>query len=108
MRLSRRLMLLCGALTAISCGAPEETSRVDELTGELLLELAATHDMHRLMEDGELTGGGGITPAQVQQFLQQKGSYLAGYRDPAWGNKTAATLIVERSLAHGISPLYML
>ncbi|WP_275900314.1 hypothetical protein [Pyxidicoccus trucidator] len=81
---------------------------MDELTGQVLLELAGVHDMHRLMEDAELTGGGWIAPAQVQQFLQQKGSFLAGYRDPAWSNKTAATLIVERSRAHGISPLYML
>ena len=107
MRLSRRLMLLC-ALTVISCGGPDEPRPVDELTGEVLLDLAATYDMHRLMEDGDLTGGSGITPDQVQQFLQQNGSYLAGYRDPVWGNKTAATLIVERSRAHGISPLYML
>ncbi|MFY0523391.1 LGFP repeat-containing protein [Archangium gephyra] len=108
MRLLRRLMLLCGALTAISCGGPDEPRPVDELTGEVLLDLAGTHDMHRLMEDADLTGGGWITTTQVQQFLQQKGSYLAGYRDPAWGSKTAATLIVERSRAHGISPLYML
>ncbi|WP_375765524.1 LGFP repeat-containing protein [Archangium gephyra] len=107
MRLLRRLMLFC-ALTAISCGAPQETQRVDELTGEVLLEVTATHDMHRLMEDADLTGGASITPEQVQQFLQQKGSYLAGYRDPVWSNKTAATLIVERSRAYSISPLYIL
>ncbi|OJT22555.1 hypothetical protein BO221_22565 [Archangium sp. Cb G35] len=108
MRLSRGLLLFC-TLTAISCGAPDEEPRpVDELTGEVLMDLAGAHDMHRLMEDADLTGWGWITPAQVQGFLQQKGSYLAGYRDPVWGNKTAATLIVERSRAHAISPLYML
>ncbi|WP_281255422.1 hypothetical protein [Cystobacter ferrugineus] len=108
MRLSHRLMLLC-TLTAFGCGGPDDEPRpVDELTGEVLLDLAATYDMHRLMEDADLTGGSTITAAQVQQFLQQKGSYLAGYRDPAWSNQTAATLIVARSRAHGISPLYML
>ena len=109
MRLSRHWLLLLCALPVISCGVPDEEPRpVDELTGQVLLDLAGGYDMHRLMEDADLRGGSWIAPAQVQQFLQQKGSFLAGYRDPVWGNKTAATLIVERSLAHGISPLYML
>ncbi|WNG15147.1 hypothetical protein [Cystobacter fuscus] len=108
MRLAHRFMLLC-TLAAFGCGGPDDEPRpVDELTGEVLLDLAGTHDMHRLMEDADMTGGNTISVAQVQQFLQQKGSYLAGYRDPAWENQTAATLIVERSRAYGISPLYML
>jgi hypothetical protein len=100
-------LLLC-SLLAVACGPTLEGEPVvDELTGQVLQEVTATYDMHRLLEDAQVRGGSTITVSQVQGFLQKKGSYLAGYRDPAWGNKSAATLIVERSLAHGISPLYM-
>jgi hypothetical protein len=104
---SRICLLLVPPLLAMACGPTESEPVVDELTGELLMEATTEYDMHRLLEDADIRGGQWITPAQVQQFLQQKGSYLAGYTDPAWG-KTAATLIVERSKAYTISPLYML
>ncbi|RKH51369.1 hypothetical protein D7Y23_10220 [Corallococcus sp. AB050B] len=103
-------VLLLPALLAAGCGPLEESPNepvIDELTGQVLQEATTKYDMHRLLEDSDVTGGTGITPAQVQAFLQQQGSYLAGYTDPAWG-KTAATLIVERSRASNISPLYML
>ncbi|HYH95440.1 hypothetical protein [Hyalangium sp.] len=103
----RVCLLLLPALYAMGCGPTENEPVVDELTGEVLQEATVKYDMHRLLEDADITGGAWITVAQVQQFLQQKGSYLAGYTDPAWG-KTAATLIVERSRAYNISPLYML
>ena len=92
----------------VACGPSSEAPGVvDELTGQVLEPATTTFDMHRLLEDTDITGGQGISTAQVQGFLQQKGSYLAGYTDPAW-NKTAAALIVEQSKAQGISPLYML
>ena len=105
----RLCVLLVPALLAAGCGPLEEEPApvVDELTGQVLQEATTKYDMHRLLEDSDVTGGQAITPAQVQQFLQQQGSYLAGYTDPAYG-KTAATLIVERSRASNISPLYML
>jgi len=98
----------CLPALLVACGpSSEEPAGVDELTGQVLEAATTKFDMHRLLEDTDITGGQGITTAQVQQFLQQKGSYLAGYTDPAWG-KTAAALIVEQSKASGISPLYML
>ncbi|SET76305.1 hypothetical protein [Stigmatella erecta] len=102
----RACVLVMPVLLAVGCG-PTEEPVVDELTGQVLMEATTKYDMHRLLEDADISGGQWITPTQVQQFLQQKGSYLAGYTDPAWG-KTGATLIVERSRAYGISPLYML
>ncbi|HYO69058.1 MAG TPA: hypothetical protein VEU33_23560, partial [Archangium sp.] len=103
----RYTLLLLPALLAVGCGPSEDEVVVDELTGQVLEPATTEYDMHRLLEDADIRGGQWITTAQVQQFLQQKGSYLAGYTDPAWG-KTAAALIVERSKAYSISPLYML
>ncbi|RKH37152.1 hypothetical protein [Corallococcus llansteffanensis] len=105
----RLCVLLVPALLAAGCGPLEDAPEpvVDELTGQVLQEATTKYDMHRLLEDSDVTGGQAITPANVQAFLQQQGSYLAGYTDPAYG-KTAATLIVERSRASNISPLYML
>jgi hypothetical protein len=104
---ARISLLLLPVLYAVGCGPTETEPVVDELTGEVLMEATTEYDMHRLLEDADILGGQWITVTQVQQFLQQKGSYLATYTDPAWG-KTAATLIVERSKAYGLSPLYML
>ncbi len=103
-------MLVVPALLAAGCGPVDDAQEpvIDELTGLVLQEATTKYDMHRLMEDADINGGQWITTAQVQAFLQQNGSYLATYRDPAWGNKTAAALIVERSKAYSISPLYML
>ncbi|PTL81202.1 hypothetical protein [Vitiosangium sp. GDMCC 1.1324] len=102
----RYTLLLLPALL-VGCGQTENEVAVDELTGQVLEPATTEYDMHRLLEDADITGGQWITTAQVQAFLQQKGSYLATYTDPAWG-KTAAALIVERSKAYTISPLYML
>src|SRR5687767_15740584 len=74
---------------------------------ELSVELQLRYDIHRLLEDDEVTGGENITAEMVQEFLELKGSYLATYVDPSWG-KSAAQLIVEQSHAFDISPLYML
>jgi hypothetical protein len=103
----RRAWWLLPALWVVGCGPSEDEGAVDEVTGQVLEAATTKYDMHRLLEDTDITGGQGITPAQVQQFLSLKGSYLAGYTDPAW-SKSAAVLIVERSRAAGISPLYML
>ncbi|MDC0710599.1 hypothetical protein POL68_19130 [Stigmatella sp. ncwal1] len=102
----RACVLVMPVLLAVGCGSSEEPV-VDELTGQVLMEATTKYDMHRLLEDADISGGQWITTAQVQQFLQQKGSYLANYTDPTWGKKASA-LIVERSGAYGISPLYML
>lgn len=104
---ARKSLLLASLLSFVGCG-PAEEPVVDELTGEVLEAATTQYDMNRLLEDTDITGGQWITTEQVQTFLQQRGSYLAGYKDPAWGNKTAAALIVERSKTYGINPLYML
>jgi hypothetical protein len=102
----RNTLLLLPVLSVLGCG-PTEEPVVDVLTGQVLQEATVEYDMHRLLEDTDLTGGQSISTPQVQAFLQKKGSYLAGYTDPTWG-KTAAALIVERSRTYGINPLYML
>jgi len=66
-----------------------------------------TLNMHNLLTDEDMAGFEWVTVAQVQSFLTSKGSFLAGYTDPKW-NKTAARLIVERSRAYDINPVYML
>ena len=104
----RYTLLLLPALLAVGCGPTEDEVVVDELTGQVLEPATTEYDMHRLLEDTDITGGQWITVAQVQAFLEQKGSYLATYKDPAWNYKTAATLIVEQSKLQTISPLYML
>ncbi|HYO59581.1 hypothetical protein [Archangium sp.] len=104
----RYTLLLLPALLVVGCGQTEDEVVVDELTGQVLEPATTEYDMHRLLEDTDITGGQWITTAQVQAFLQQKGSYLATYKDPAWSSKTAAALIVERSKAYTINPLYML
>lgn len=71
-------------------------------------ELIAPVDQNRILTDAEALGGQNITSAQVQAFLEMNGSFLAGYKDPAWSNKSAATLIVERGQASGVHPLYLL
>jgi hypothetical protein len=77
----------------------EELRELDAALGSL--------DMHNLLTDEDMAGFGWVTVAQVQSFLSSKGSFLAGYTDPKW-NKSAARLIVERSRAYGINPIYML
>ncbi|MCE9673268.1 hypothetical protein LY474_36220 [Myxococcus stipitatus] len=106
---TRLWWLALPALLAVGCGPVEsEEVVIDELTGQVLQEATTKYDMHRLLEDSHLLGHQWVTAAQVQAFLVQQGSYLATYKDPAFSNKTAATLIVERSTAYGISPVYML
>lgn len=91
------------------CGGQElEDTVIDPFTGEELQAEAANVDMNRLLADTDINGGAAVTTAQVQAFLNKKGGLLKSYRDPAFGNKTAAQLIVEGSRASGINPVYML
>ena len=66
-----------------------------------------SYDVNLLMTDADITVGNDISAAQVQEFLAQQGSFLAGYADPVSGD-SAAALIAARSQAHAISPLYLL
>jgi hypothetical protein len=93
-----------------ACGAPELVGDlfVDPFTGEEIEAAAAKADMNRLLNDNDISGGAGVTVAKVQAFLNKKGGPLKGYRDPAFGNQTAAQIIVEQSRASNINPVYML
>jgi hypothetical protein len=84
-------------------GSGMRSPDIDELSVELQLRF----DIHRLLEDDDVTGGENITADMVQEFLELKGSFLANYVDPVWG-QSAAQLIVDQSRASDISPLYML
>ncbi|MBL8956345.1 MAG: hypothetical protein JNK82_36565 [Myxococcaceae bacterium] len=100
-------------VVAVSACGPEfegEEPGEDPRDEELRQADAAlgTLNMHNLMTDEDMAGFEDVTVAQVQGFLVSKGSFLAGYRDPKWSNKTAAQLIVERSRAYDINPVYML
>lgn len=93
-------MLFVFALSA--CGPAEEEDWLAEVEGEL-----GRFDMHRLLEDEDLTGGQTISAASVQEYLERRGSFLASYTDPSW-RMTAAELISDRSRAYGINPVYTL
>ncbi|WP_434379605.1 LGFP repeat-containing protein [Melittangium boletus] len=102
---------LCALLLATACGGPEEGELpVDPRSEEIIALDSAlgSVDMHHLMSDADISGYQTVSVDQVQSFLASKGSYLANYRDPAFGNRTAATLIVERARAFTINPVYIL
>lgn len=103
-----RTFLFLAALF-VGCGGPQlEGTEIDPFTGEELLAAATSIDMHNLAADSDILGGSTITVAKVQAFLNKKGGALKSYRDPAFGNRTAADLIVANSRAEGINPVYML
>ena len=95
------LLLLCACTTEVV------SPSADVLAGGAEHELSMRFDVDSLLTDQQLTGGQDITVAEVQAMLEEHGSFLADYVDPAWG-KSAARLIVERGRAHRISPLYLL
>ncbi len=65
---------------------------------------AGALDRHRLLEDAEIEGDQAVSAAQVQRMLEAEGSALAGFVEEG---RSAAQWIVEESLAHRISPIYM-
>jgi hypothetical protein len=97
---------------AVGCGPVQlddgSAGELDPFSGELLYAAAANIDVHTLMSDADMTGGAWVTAAQVQAFLNKKGGLLKTYRDPAFGNRTAADLIVSNARAQNISPIYIL
>jgi hypothetical protein len=112
---SWRAVVMVGVTAAVSACGPELAGEEENPFGEdprsedLRQSDAAlgTLNMHNLLTDDDMAGFEWVTVAQVQSFLQSKGSFLAGYTDPKW-KKTAAQLIVERSRAYDINPVYML
>ncbi len=94
-------------LSLAACG-PVEIDDIDPVTGLTLSESAATIDMNNLMADADIFGGAWVTAAKAQAFLNKRGGLLKSYRDPAFGNRTAADIIVAESRAQGVSPIYMM
>ena len=47
-------------------------------------------DIDNLLTDDDVRGGAGISVDEVQAFLTAKGSYLAGYTDPAFVRSAAS------------------
>ncbi len=76
-------------------------SNEDALTGSA--KVSPTH----LMSDEQLEGGQHLTAATLQAFLTAKRSALAAYKDPGTG-ESAASMIVSRSTAQRINPIYLL
>ena len=111
MNAAHRSRLSALAVAALACSvalAPTACSGGDGSRGSTGEALAAGNiDANDVMSDADLTGGQGVSAAQVQAFLASKGSALAGYVDPQSG-RTAADLIVSLSTASHISPVYML
>lgn len=59
----------------------------------------------RLLEDENVLGDQGVSVEQVQGFLADEGSALAGYDEDG---RSAAPMIVDASRARGVSPVYLL
>jgi hypothetical protein len=89
------------SLVTAACAAPVD----DEDVGESSQEIARSVMPNLLANDADIEGHQDVTVAQVQAFLEQKGSALANYSE---GGETAASLIVARSRAEKVSPIYML
>jgi hypothetical protein len=90
---------------AAACGSPDSPESEEEGSADLSLTSSQRFDVNHLVEDEDILGGTAITAAQVQSFLESRGSYLATYRE---GGRSAAEIVVLRSQADGVSPLYML
>jgi hypothetical protein len=85
----------------VACGdASEETVASTDQEAK-----TAEIDIHRLLEDEAILGGSNVRVADVQAVLDGRRSYLASYTE---GGKSAASIIVERSRAYGVNPIYML
>jgi putative cell wall-binding protein len=84
----------------VGCAASDDPAGVEATLDEI-----GTIDPNTLITDNDLEGYQHVTAAQVQRFLEQKGSALARYSE---GGRSAAELIVQQSLASRISPVYML
>jgi MYXO-CTERM domain-containing protein len=100
----RFLVAIVAVLVCVAACTPPPPSREEAAR---VAPRVMQYDANALVSDDDVRGGSTITVAEVQAFLQAKGSFLAGYTDPAY-QQTAAQLIVERSIASGISPLYTL
>jgi hypothetical protein len=89
---------------ALVSGCAADTSQ-DPSSGESEAALSEKYDINELMQDDEMRGGTKLSVARIQAFLQEKGSYLAGYSE---GGRTAATIIADACKRANISPIYML
>ena len=87
-----------------SDGSAEAEAEAD---GDETAAVPSRFDVNRLLDDRDLEGGQALSTDDVQAFLEEKGSFLAGYVDDSSGY-TAAALITLIAEANRISPLYLL
>jgi MYXO-CTERM domain-containing protein len=97
----KRSMIWLATMILLGCAAPAGVGDEEQALGGAI-------DPNDLLIDAALTGGQTITAAQMQTFLASKGSALASYKDPNFGNQSAAQLIVSQSQASQINPVYLL
>jgi hypothetical protein len=94
-------LVCCLVAFAMGCAAPVD----DPSAADTESALTEKYDVTLLMQDDELRGGTKLNAAQIQAFLETKGSYLAGYHE---GGRSAATLIADSAKRWDISPIYLL
>ncbi len=87
--------------SSIGCTITPEPSSID-FEAEAITR---TIDPNNVLADADIEGRSDVTSAQVQSFLESKGSALATYWE---GGKSAAQIIVDSGRAYGISPIYLL
>lgn len=108
MRLTASLLLATIALATAAPGCASQTDSGEEdqpVVDENGEAITTRYDENELLQDVDLRGGQAITAAQVQRFLDQKGSYLARYSEHG---RSAARIIVEESQGKRVNPVYML
>ncbi len=103
----RRLLALASATALVLSLGACATDVDDEPVSDDEAAVRERYDIHQLLTDDDLRGGRGITVADVQGFLESKGSYLARYEDPRSG-KSAAEIIHAACTRYEINPVYML
>ena len=106
MRLLASAVIASIALTLVpGCAGGDDPTPEENAVGEGA-DALTRYDVNRLLDDDDLLGGRDVTVAKVQALLDREGSYLARYKDRS--GRSAASIIVEESREHGVSPVYML
>lgn len=98
----RAMFFIVVAALCFACGNGHEDDEDVATSSEALSRSVLPN---RLVEDSAVEGHQDVSAEQVQAFLAKKGSKLATYKE---GKLSAAQMIVSRSKAEKISPIYML
>ncbi len=102
------VMTLSASAATVACMAPTDDG-VDD--GSSAVSTRERFDKDDLIADRDFLNRNGMTPDQVQRFLERTPygtrSILATYRDPRT-SRTAAEIIYEASARYGLNPLLLL